>query len=194
MKTNYLLIVLGTIIFMTGLYRTQKNVNASKLFYQVTPLLVVLALMAVGLFLTDGLHALRLGFDNALATTSKFLPTIIALFLVMGASAAITKYYKSQIETMVAGKYGVAGALGASIITPSSSTLAPQVTELWPNRSMRVNLMIYLVTCTQLSLSLLFFRNMGLNWEISGKMYAVGLVGSLLTIPVVRLCAVLGFL
>lgn len=194
MKANYFLIVLGMTIFLVGLYRTQARIEPRKLFFQVLPMLVVLVGMAILLFRTAGIAALRLGFDKALGTTARLLPTIIALVLVMGASSAITDYYKPQIANMISGKYGAVGALGASVITPSSSTLASQVTELWPNKPMRINLMIYLATCTQLSLSLLFFRNMGLTWEISGKMYGVGIVASLLTILVVRASALVGLL
>jgi hypothetical protein len=186
--------ILGSMIFLFGLYRTQAKISPMQMLLQASPMIVVLSAMAVILFRADGTAALFSGFKNTLAMTARLLPVIVALFLVMGASAAITRYYEHQIEDMIAGKYGTVGALSASVITPSSSTLAPQVTRLWANKPLRGNLMIYLATCTQLSLSLLFFRNLGLNWNISGRMYAMGVIGSLLIIPVVRVSTALGFL
>lgn len=171
MKINLLLIVIGTILLMVGLYRLCPIQIDKRFLWSNGPIFLAIFILVIWGLIVGGPAYFRIGVWDSLWMTASYLPMLIGIMLVMGFSIVITKHHEAVFGEMITGKFGLAGVFGASMLSPTSSAFAKFVEIMWNTPGTRVQLLYLLTAAPLISINLFFVRQIGLGPEIALVMY-----------------------
>jgi len=187
MKLNMTLVIAGTLILCTGLYRAYPPKLGKLLFFLVPISLMFLAEVAV-LWQSQRFDIISGTIDKMLTTTGQYLPMLVILFASMALGGQLVdKVYGAEVERFLL-NHGSLGALGAALFTASSSVASNVVDLLWKKRELQNQLMLFMMASPLLSLSIFMFRLVGIQTkEVIMRTYVISVVASIVMIPIVKL-------
>ncbi len=192
---NFGLVIAGLIIMMVGLHRISPFKLDKAFWIQNGPLVVILAIA----FYFFRLANMANGFTNwagaAVGLSSRFVPLMVLLILVMSIGSIVMKVYDKQVERLLI-ESPTAVPLVGTFIMPTPSAGAPIVERLWGNKELRPMFLYFLQAASLASIPLFMMRRMGIHSsEITSKMYITGFIMAVVTFPLrVPLCRLTEFI
>ena len=194
MKTNYWLIIVGAALVIIGAYREYPirylagmGFKGNKEFWgfviQNIPVLLFLIGMMCLAHWKCGPETVTLAMKKTSEYTSKFIPILVMVPLLIGLGIALGKFFEAGLMQRLTGKHWPIYVLGAAVISPTSQAFLGIVLEFSKYPELKPKLMYFLTAVPLLSLVILAMRSMGLGVGLSIEVYICNIICVILLLP-----------
>jgi len=187
MKTNFVLIVVGTVMLSAGLYRIHPLKLDGKSLMNLVPVSLFFVGMLALVFYEHQTAILPEALDVTLRIGGQYMPMLVILFASMGLGTALATVHHNEIVAFLM-RHGQLGGFAAAFFMVSSSVASRVVDKLWMTAPwLRLVLMTFLQAAPMVSISIFMMRLIGIeNREIIVKNGILSVIMALLAIPVIR--------
>jgi hypothetical protein len=117
--------------------------------------------------------------------TAGMVPTLVAVFLMMGVTMTIIKQSGNWIPPSVKGERGLLGTFKAAVVVPGSITAASMVNVFWHDgKTNRLSLILFLVLIPNVNILILAFQIMAMDARLVAirALLSLGLAGAVMAI------------
>ncbi len=170
----------GVLAFAIAFYRMGVIKFDKKFLIDQVPLIIALAVLMYYTTRTGGMTMTMSGLATAGKMIVGYTPMLILMFLVMGEAMMIVSVHKVAMTTYLAGSHGLWGSLGAAFAMPGTLTSMPIVKELWEGGTSKAPLLVFLLTSPLIGWQIMLMRQPILGWKITGVMFAVSSLTSII--------------
>lgn len=159
-NVNAVLIAVGSSLLLAGLWRARLMKFDGSFAINAAMTVAVLACC----YYSGGGVLLKKGMVLTAQMTAGMVPTLVAIFLMMGTTMALISQEGSWISAAVRGQSGLVGTLGAASVVPGSMTAAKLVNTFWGDgKTSRLHLILFLLLIPNVNFMILAFQVMAME-------------------------------